>query len=392
MTKPEPAFGIYIHWPFCQSKCPYCDFNSHVAEHIDQVAWRSAYLAELDHYAKETSARTVTSLFFGGGTPSLMPSKTATAIIETVRSRWKTAENLEITAEANPSSSDIATFEGLAEAGVNRLSLGVQSFDDGALKFLGRAHDSSQALAAITKAKQIFPRISFDLIYGLPGQSEAAWADALKDALSLAGEHISVYQLPIEPGTDFHRQRVAPADPELGAGLFEMTREILQNAGLPAYEISNHAQKGAECRHNLVYWRGEDYVGIGPGAHGRISRPSKDNYDIEMTLAWRAPGAWLGQVQKSGSGLHKRQKLGLSERRDELFLMGLRLAEGVSAERFQRQTGISLEDSLNEGALEALIGENYLICDTDGIRATEAGLLRLDAVLAHLLSSAPELQ
>lgn len=391
MTASEPAFGIYIHWPFCQSKCPYCDFNSHVAEHIDQAAWQSAYLAELDHYASETSARTVTSVFFGGGTPSLMPPETARAIIETVRSRWKTAENLEITAEANPSSSDIATFEGLAEAGVNRLSLGVQSFDDGALKFLGRAHDSGQAVAAITKAKQIFPRQSFDLIYGLPGQSEAAWADELKTALSLAGEHLSVYQLAIEPGTDFHRQRVAPADPEHGAGLFEMTREILHNAGLPAYEISNHAQENAECRHNMVYWRGEDYIGIGPGAHGRISRPSTDNYDTEMTLALRAPGAWLSQIHKSGTGLHKRQKLSLSERRDELFLMGLRLTEGVSTERFQRRCGVKLAESVNAGALEALIGENYLIRDADGIRATEAGFLRLDAVLAHLLSGAPEL-
>ncbi len=392
MTEAEPAFGIYIHWPFCQSKCPYCDFNSHVAEHIDQAAWRSAYLAELDHYAKETSARTVSSLFFGGGTPSLMPPKTAQAIIETVRSRWKTAENLEITAEANPSSSDIATFEGLAEAGVNRLSLGVQSFNDAALKFLGRAHDSGQAVAAITKAKQIFPRMSFDLIYGLPGQSEAAWADELKAALSLAGEHLSVYQLTIEPGTEFHRQRIAAAEPNLGAGLFEMTRDILEKAGLAAYEISNHARKGAECRHNMVYWRGEDYVGIGPGAHGRISRPSGDNFGTETTLAWRAPAAWLGQVQKSGNGLHKRQNISLSERRDELILMGLRLAEGVSADRFQRQTGAALTDSVNEGALEALIGENYLICDADGIRASEAGLLRLDAVLTHLLSGAPELR
>ena len=391
MTVSEPAFGIYIHWPFCQSKCPYCDFNSHVAEHIDQAAWQSAYLAELDHYAKETSASTVTSVFFGGGTPSLMPPETARAIIETVRTRWKTAENLEITAEANPSSSDIATFEGLAEAGVNRLSLGVQSFDDSALIFLGRAHDSRQAVAAITKAKQIFPRQSFDLIYGLPGQSEAAWADELKTALSLAGEHLSVYQLTIEPGTYVHRHRVAPADPEHGAGLFEMTREILQNAGLPAYEISNHAKISAECRHNMVYWRGEDYVGIGPGAHGRISHPSSDNYNTEMTLALRAPGAWLSQVQKSGNGLHKRQKLSLSERRDELILMGLRLTEGVSAERFQHRCGVELANNVNEGALEALIGENYLICDAEGIRATEAGLLRLDAVLAHLLSGAPEL-
>jgi oxygen-independent coproporphyrinogen-3 oxidase len=391
LTAPAPAFGIYIHWPFCQSKCPYCDFNSHVAEHIDQAAWRAAYLAELDHYASETDQRTVTSLFFGGGTPSLMPAATAAAIIDAVRNRWNMAENLEITAEANPSSSDIATFQGLADAGVNRLSLGVQSFDDKALKFLGRAHDSAQAVEAITQAKRIFPRLSFDLIYGLPGQSEAAWRDELKTALTLADGHISAYQLTIEPGTEFHRQRVAAADPDTGAQLFEVTREILKKAGLPAYEISNHSQKGAECRHNLVYWRGEDYIGIGPGAHGRISGANGDLYETEMTLALRAPGTWLGAVQISGSGLHKRQNISLSERRDELFLMGLRLAEGVSADRFQRQTGVALTDSVNDKALEALIGENYLVSDADGLCATEAGLLRLDAVLAHLLAGAPDL-
>jgi putative oxygen-independent coproporphyrinogen III oxidase len=399
LTKPETgieaAFGIYIHWPYCQSKCPYCDFNSHVAEHIDQAAWRAAYLAELDHYANETSARTVTSLFFGGGTPSLMPPETTAAIITAVRNRWNMAETMEISAEANPSSSDIATFQGLADAGINRLSVGVQSFDDDALKFLGRAHDAGQAVQAISEAKRIFPRLSCDLIYGLPGQTEAAWRHELETALTLAGEHLSAYQLSIEPGTKFYRQRVAAADPDSGARLFELTREILATAGLGAYEISNHAQKGAECRHNLVYWRGEDYLGIGPGAHGRTSRAQGDYqgdyYACETTLAVRAPGGWLQQVQKTGVGLHKRQILSHSERRDEIFLMALRLAEGVSAARFQLQTGVALMDAVNPDALAALIAENYLISDDNGLRASAAGLLRLDAVLAHLLTGAPDL-
>ncbi|MDP6644366.1 MAG: radical SAM family heme chaperone HemW [Rhodospirillales bacterium] len=385
------AFGIYIHWPFCGSKCPYCDFNSHVAEYIDQPAWRHAYLAELDHYANETSARTVTSLFFGGGTPSLMAADTAAAIIEAVRKRWKTAENQEITAEANPASSDADSFQGFADAGVNRLSLGVQSFDDAALEFLGRSHDAEQAIKAITKAKQIFPRLSFDLIYGLLEQSPAAWRAELNTALSLADGHLSAYQLSIEPGTEFHRRGIQGIEPDDGAELFEMTHEILGNAGLERYEISNHAQQGAECSHNLVYWRGQDYLGIGPGAHGRLSTAAGDGYETETTLDLRAPEAWLQAVQKTGIGVHKRQKLSLSERRDELVLMGLRLTEGVSADRFARQTGFALTDSINGDARDALISENYLIWDGQTLRASEAGLMRLDTLLAHLLTDAPDL-
>ncbi|MEE2761575.1 MAG: coproporphyrinogen III oxidase, partial [Pseudomonadota bacterium] len=241
------------------------------------------------------------------------------------------------------------------------------------------------------KAKQIFPRVSFDLIYGLPGETESAWEKTLETALTLASEHLSAYQLMIEPGTEFHRRRIPAAEPELGTRLFEMTREKLADAGLPAYEISNHASGGAECRHNLVYWRGEDYLGIGPGAHGRISNHADDSSEIATTLAVREPSAWLSAVEETGSGVHKRQRLSLSERRDELFLMGLRLSEGVSAYRFREKTGFSIEESVDPKALASLTGEHYLIADTTGLRATEAGFLRLDAVLAHLLAGAPDM-
>ena len=276
-----PGFGIYIHWPFCQSKCPYCDFNSHVADRIDQEKWRNAYLVELNHYANETSESAVSSVFFGGGTPSLMAAETVAAVIERIRSLWPVSEDLEITVEANPSSAEAALFEDFRRAGVNRLSLGAQSFNDRTLAFLGRLHRADDAKKAIEAVVKTFDRVSFDLIYAQPGQTAETWRRELTDSLRFASEleigHVSLYQLTIEPGTEFHRNRVDPADEETGSQLYEITQEIADGNGYPAYEISNHARPGQECRHNLVYWRGEDYVGIGPGAHGRLTTEHPKN-------------------------------------------------------------------------------------------------------------------
>ncbi|MBL8665802.1 MAG: coproporphyrinogen III oxidase, partial [Candidatus Odyssella sp.] len=270
-----PGFALYVHWPFCLSKCPYCDFNSHVRERVEEARWQRAYLAELERAAAETPGRVVTSVFFGGGTPSLMPPETAAAILARIRALWPVAPDAEITLEANPGAAEAARFRAFRAAGVNRLSIGVQALDDAALKFLGRRHVAAEALAAVERAAGIFPRYSFDLIYARPGQSVAAWREELARALRFAGDHLSVYQLTIEPGTAFHtahaRGDFALPDEDTAADLYEATRDLLGAAGLAAYEISNHARPGGESRHNLAYWRYADYAGIGPGAHGRLT-------------------------------------------------------------------------------------------------------------------------
>src|SRR4029077_15882235 len=299
---PEPL-AIYIHWPFCRSKCPYCDFNSHVREGIDAARWTRALVADLEHQAALAPDRNVGSIFFGGGTPSLMPSDTVAALVARVRALWPVAPDLEVTLEANPNSAEAERFTGFAEAGINRLSLGIQALRLDALRFLGRGHDRDEAIAAIRLARDTFVRYSFDLIYARPGQSVAAWERELDEALSLAGEHLSLYQLTIEPDTAFGnraaRGEVLAADEETGAALFEATQRRLAAGGLPAYEISNHARPGPECRHNLAYWRYEDYLGIGPGAHGRVTR---DRGKV-ATLQRRAPEAWLAAIEESGSAL-----------------------------------------------------------------------------------------
>ena len=259
------AFGVYVHWPFCESKCPYCDFNSHVADSVDHTAWADAYKREIARAGAEVPGRTVTSIFFGGGTPTLMKPATMAAILDAIAAAWTLADDVEITAEANPSSAEIEVFRAFRSAGVNRLSLGVQSFDPAALQFLGRRHDADQAKRAIAESQKIFARTSFDLIYARPDQTRETWKAELSEALSRAGEHLSVYQLTIEPGTEFRRRRISPADEGPATEMYELTHEMMDAAGLPAYEISNHARPGAECRHNLVYWRGENYAGIGPG-------------------------------------------------------------------------------------------------------------------------------
>jgi len=376
------GFGVYVHWPFCESKCPYCDFNSHVCEGVDQRAWREAYLNELDRYAGETDDQTVTSIFFGGGTPSLMAPETVAAIIERVRTRWTCTDDLEVTAEANPSSAEAALFSAFAEAGINRLSIGVQSFNDDALKFLGRRHTATAALTAIEAAQKAVPRISFDLIYARPGQTAEDWRNELRQALGLAGEHLSVYQLTIERGTAFHRERVGTADEEAAVEMLDITAEELSVAGLPAYEISNHARPGAECRHNLTYWRGGDYVGIGPGAHGRLK--SADGTAAVQEI--RLPETWLNAVQTKGSGTQKRRAVAQEERAQEVLMMGLRLTRGLSAVDFMAATGAALDTFLDRARVCALQEADFLDFDDAGLRATPEGLKRLDAVLAHLLA------
>jgi putative oxygen-independent coproporphyrinogen III oxidase len=374
-----PPLAVYIHWPFCRSKCPYCDFNSHVREGIDAGAWTSALLADLDRQAELAQKREVVSIFFGGGTPSLMPPETAAALIERVKRHWPTAPNLEITLEANPNSAEAERFAGFAEAGVNRLSLGVQALDPASLKFLGRGHDRAEAIAAIELSQKLFRRTSFDLIYARPGQSLAAWRDELDEALALAGEHLSLYQLTIEPGTAFHTRaakgELDMPDEETTAALFEMTQERLAAHGLPAYEISNHARPGAECRHNLVYWRYEDYLGIGPGAHGRITRGGIKY----ATRHRRLPEAWLKQPE-----FEEIAEIPRETAVEEMVMMGLRLADGISRTRLEELAGRGIEEMFGT-ALARLIDGGFINLDDAHLGATAAGRQRLNAVLDRLL-------
>jgi oxygen-independent coproporphyrinogen-3 oxidase len=384
------GFGIYVHWPFCRAKCPYCDFNSHVREAIDQSRWRAALLRELGHYAAQTQGktggRTVTSLFFGGGTPSLMEPETVGALIDAVRRHWTTAPDLEITLEANPTSVEIGRFRGFRDAGVNRVSIGVQALDDAMLKFLGREHSAGEAIRALEIGRTTFPRLSFDLIYARPGQSLEAWQDELAAALDLANSHISLYQLTIEPGTAFE-QRVARGDfqtlPEdEQATLFDWTTSRLERAGLPAYEISNHARPGEESRHNLTYWRYGDYVGIGPGAHGRLTLEGKKL----ATRQHRAPEAWLDAVEREGHATRQRDEVVSAARLQEMVMMGLRLAEGIPAARFLAETGAGIEGALDAQRLKRLIDGGFLALEDERLKATAEGRTRLDAVLGALLA------
>jgi oxygen-independent coproporphyrinogen-3 oxidase len=385
VTPPAADLAVYIHWPFCRSKCPYCDFNSHVAEAIDQRRWQHALAREIDWYAAATPGRRVTSVFFGGGTPSLMAPETARHLIGRVGERWSLTDEVEITLEANPTSVEAERLERFRDAGVNRVSLGVQALNDRDLAFLGRGHSADEALTAVKLAASLFPRLSFDLIYGRPGQSVAAWRSELEQALEWAGSHLSVYQLTIEPGTQFHtrhqRGDFQLPDDDLAGALYEETQAVLAAAGLPAYEISNHARPGAESRHNLAYWRYGDYAGIGPGAHGRLSQ----GRDKLATRQIRAPDAWLAQVEAEGHGTKERVQVQPRERLEELMMMGLRLVEGVTRRRFRRETGRDIEAALGLERLQPLIEAGFLALDAERIAATAAGRQRLNAVLARLL-------
>ncbi len=386
---PPDTLALYVHWPFCRSLCPYCDFNSHVAERVDHARWRAALLRELDHYAQIAGPRRLTSIFFGGGTPSLMAPETAAAVIETAGRLFSLDGDIEITLEANPTSVEAGRLAAFADAGINRVSLGVQALDDDALAFLGRTHSAAEAIAAVETAQHIFDRVSFDLIYARPGQSVAQWRHELAAALELAGEHLSVYQLTIEPATAFHaawrRGELAPPQEPLAAALFEATQDILDGAGLLAYEVSNHARPGGECRHNLIYWRYGDYAGIGPGAHGRVTLADGK----WATRQHRAPEAWLAAVERDGHATRGRTRLTLEERVSELVMMGLRLTEGIAREAVRREAGADPETVLGESRLAALRDAGYLEIDAAGLRATAAGRLRLNALCAYLLTEKP---
>jgi oxygen-independent coproporphyrinogen-3 oxidase len=380
----EPL-AIYIHWPFCRSKCPYCDFNSHVREGVDGARWTRALVADLERQAAFAPNREVVSIFFGGGTPSLMQPETVAALVARVHELWPAAPDLEVSLEANPNSAEAERFAGFAEAGINRLSLGIQALDPQALRFLGRGHDRDEAITAIRLARTSFARYSFDLIYARPGQSLAAWEAELDEALTLAGEHLSLYQLTIEAGTAFGnraaRGEVLSADEETGAGLFEVTQLRLAAAGLPAYEISNHARPGAECRHNLAYWRYDDYLGIGPGAHGRVTRGGTKI----ATRQLRAPEAWLAAIEESGAAIDEETPIARAEAVGEMLMMGLRLTEGVARQRIEALAEKTVEE-LFAGALPRLIDGGFLTLDRDRLAATQAGRQRLNALLGALLA------
>ncbi len=376
------AFGVYIHWPFCLSKCPYCDFNSHVRHvAIDEARFARAYLRELAASAERVPGRTVTSIFFGGGTPSLMQPATVAAILDGVARHWPVAADVEVTLEANPTSVEATRFRGYRAAGVNRVSLGVQALDDDALKRLGRTHTAQEALAAVAIARQAFERYSFDLIYAREGQSPQAWAAELKRAIAEAAEHLSLYQLTIEHDTPFAALRAAGKltmpDEDLARRLYDITQDICAGAALPAYEVSNHARPGAECRHNLVYWRMQEYAGIGPGAHGRLDIDGRRH----ATATEKRPEAWLMRVESLGHGLVTDDILVREEVADEFLLMGLRLAEGIDPRLFARIAGRSLDPR----RLATLNQEGAVEITPDGrLRVTPAGFPVLDAVVADL--------
>lgn len=398
MAKAEPAAGassiaqdetlaVYLHWPFCLAKCPYCDFNSHVRDDVDDLRWRRALCAEIDYVAAKTPGRKVTSIFFGGGTPSLMAPETVAAVIDHIGRVWRLDSGAEITLEANPTSVEAERFAAYRAAGVNRLSLGVQALDDAALGFLGRAHSANQARAALELARRTFPRFSFDLIYARPEQSAAAWRHELAAALDMAGEHISLYQLTIEKGTPFyarHQSGEIETPPEAKAAeLYDITQQLTAEAGYPAYEISNHAQPGKACRHNLSYWRYDDYAGIGPGAHGRLQTAAAG---ARATRRHAKPETWLDAVERAGHGTAETRPLAAAERAEEMLMMGLRLHDGVDVRRFSARTGLTLAQAVRPGALQRLTDGGFLTCDDDKLRATEQGRTLLNSVLSELLA------
>jgi putative oxygen-independent coproporphyrinogen III oxidase len=378
----KAAFGVYVHWPFCLSKCPYCDFNSHVRHApIDEDRFSRAFAREIETTAARAPDRVVSSIFLGGGTPSLMRPQTVSSILDAIARHWRVAPGAEVTLEANPTSVEATRFRGYRLAGVNRVSLGVQALDDASLKALGRLHTAREALDAVAIARTAFDRYSFDLIYARPDQTPQMWADELKLAISEAAEHLSLYQLTIEEGTPFFGLHAAgklkTPDEAVARALYDVTQEVCGQHGLPSYEISNHARSGAECRHNLVYWRGEEYAGIGPGAHGRLDIDGKRH----AIATEKRPEAWLMRVEATGHGVMSDDRLNSEERADEFLLMGLRLAEGIDPRRYAALSGRALDPR----RIAILREEGAIVVDPSGrLRVTQAGFPVLDAVVADL--------
>jgi len=381
-----PRFGLYIHWPFCLSKCPYCDFNSHVRDHVDQAAFRAAYVRAIEYYAQITSHLPLSSIFFGGGTPSLMPAETVQTVIDTAQKNWRFNNDIEITLEGNPTSIEAAKFEAFRLAGVNRVSLGVQSLRDDDLKILGREHSAAEARKAIDIAQNTFQRTSFDLIYGRQDQTVSQWEAELAEAIDIAGEHLSLYQLTIEPGTAYHtrfqRGEIRIPDDELAAEFYELTDDMTAAAGLPAYEVSNHARPGAESRHNLIYWQYGQYAGIGPGAHGRIEIDGRHC----ATRAHRAPEIWRDKALSDGHGTHPNEHLTPREKAEEALMMGLRLVTGICKPLFQARTGLPLDDILDEKAVQSMVESGFLIHSKNRLTATPQGRLCLNALLSRIIN------
>lgn len=376
--------ALYFHWPFCLAKCPYCDFNSHVRPVLPQAEMLAALKAELAWEAARLGPRSVRSIFFGGGTPSLMAPESVAALIEQVQQLFTLVPEAEITLEANPTSVEAGRFTAYRAAGVNRISIGVQSFDEEALRFLGRAHSGAQAIAAIELGARIFPRISFDLIYARPGQTKAAWRAELRQALDMAADHLSLYQLTIEDGTKFARlyargEFVLPDEDEAEA-LYDITAEESARYGLQRYEVSNYAKPGGESRHNLTYWRYGDYAGMGPGAHGRLLRGG----EMWATTRYRAPEAWMEHVARQNHGTTLEELIPPRDRAREALIMGLRLRDGIFAPDFAARTSMALQEALEPESLAACLAEGYVTYNDDRLAATPTGLKKLDALLPAL--------
>lgn len=376
------GFGLYIHWPFCQAKCPYCDFNSHVVAEIDQKRWMRVYCSEIRRIGAETQGRILDTVFFGGGTPSLMNPDLVAGIMDTIRATWPTSNSFEVTLEANPTSVEADRFRGYRGAGINRLSMGFQALNDPDLRALGRLHTVAEAHTALTMARETFDRVSFDLIYARQNQTLADWKHELTEALSMAADHLSLYQLTIEDGTAFGKRHAAGGlpglpDEDLAADLYFATQELCNAAGLPAYEVSNHAVPGTHSRHNLIYWQGGDYAGIGPGAHGRLTlNGTRFATDTPLT-----PGAWLKQVEKVGNGENPRAAVSGTEQAAEYLMMGLRIARGMSLSRHAAMGGTSI----NSNIIKQLRDSRFIETDGDTLRVTAKGRPVLNAVIRVLL-------
>ncbi|WP_166417744.1 radical SAM family heme chaperone HemW [Cochlodiniinecator piscidefendens] len=376
------GFGLYVHWPFCQSKCPYCDFNSHVAAEVDESRWVRAYLSEIERYGKQTQGRTLDSIFFGGGTPSLMAPETVDAILTKARETWNISNNIEISLEANPTSIEAGRFKGYRDAGVNRVSMGAQALNDADLKRLGRLHTAKEATQAFDIAKKNFDRVSFDLIYARQHQTADDWRKELSTALDLALDHLSLYQLTIEAGTAFgdrydHGKLAGLPPDDTAADMYDITQEICEAAGLPAYEISNHARPGAESRHNLIYWQYGDYVGVGPGAHGRITV----NGTKQATETYLMPNKWLTEVEENQTGESLRNFVPMVDQATEYLMMGLRLSSGINLDRYEKLNGAPIP-SLK---LTQMCDDGFLIRQGQNLLPTQSGRVLLNAVLRELL-------